>query len=79
MKKTFTITAKDLPHIHSNAVNNCRDLQKESSYHIDSHKLMAYSWALAVVYCLNSKGMLDLDIEIEIEKGLPDEKFNSNT
>lgn len=70
MKPKIVITKQDLIHAHSMAVNACIQLPKESEYHKDNHNLQAYSYAVAIVSLLNSKSVLDLDIDIK--RGMDD-------
>lgn len=64
MKKKLIITTQDLMHIHSSAVNFCIALPKESEYHKDNGKLQAYSFTVALVNFLNSKDLLDVEVDV---------------
>lgn len=64
-KTKIKITVQDLMHIHTLAVNNCIQLPFDSNLMKDNNKVQAYSWTSAVVNWLNSKDLLDIEVDID--------------
>lgn len=61
----INITEKDLDTLYSMAVKSCIDLSQKSRFHKDSNKLRSYSFAEAMVNLINSKNVVQLEVEVD--------------